>query len=113
MGLFVALGCGGLLVLSAIGAGGAYYMASSAADEFSSKLEEASKSAAGGSAGVASSEVCAQAAACCAAMVTKTGGDPNTMKGCEALKNSPGSLGCAQALEGYKKAATALGFTCQ
>jgi hypothetical protein len=112
VGLFVALGCGGLLLLSVIGAGAAYFWARSTAEDISEKLEEASKSAAGGGSGVASSEVCAQAAACCAAMVTKTGGTAESLKACEALKNMP-SLGCAQALETYKKAAPLAGFKCE
>ena len=98
--------------MSAIGAGAAYFMARSAADEFSSKLEEASKGATGGSGSVASGDVCAQAATCCAAMVTKSGGNAEALKACESVKTLP-SIGCSQALESYKKAAVALGFTCE
>jgi hypothetical protein len=114
----VALGCGGLLLLSGIGAAVAFFMARSAAEEFSSKLEEASKGSAGsgsvsGGAAVTSGGECAKAAACCEAMVTKTGGGPDALKGCEALKNMPNSVGCAQALETYKKAAPLAGFKCE
>jgi hypothetical protein len=108
----VALGCGGLLLLTGIGAAVAIMMARSAAEDFSSKLEEASKSAGGGSGAVASSEVCAQAATCCEAMVTKTGGDANALKACESIKTMP-SIGCSQALETYKKAAPLAGFKCE
>ncbi len=120
----MALGCGGLLLLSGIGAAVAFFMARSAAEEFSSKLEEASKGSAGsgavpgdgavpGGGAVSAGGECAKAAACCEAMVTKTGGGPEAIKGCEALKNVPNNAACVQALETYRKMAPLTGVKCE
>lgn len=100
-------------MLGIIGSVVSYFVFKSAAEELA---EEAAKSAVGGAGGGAGlsggSAVCAKAAECCAAMVTKTGGDKAAIDACANMKAMP-EVGCAQALETYKKAAPLAGFKCE
>ncbi|MEZ4227595.1 MAG: hypothetical protein R3B89_00435 [Polyangiaceae bacterium] len=107
-GLFLALGCGTLLLVGvgAVGAG-AMLWTTSASD---SGPVVVSPSPAVGAA--SSNGTCAKTAACCRKIVEASGADPATLKNCDNFKQLP-DANCTAALEGYKRSAAVLKVTCE
>ena len=121
--LYVAIGCGGLIVLGGIAsiiavvvmAREAKNRVDAATGAFSAALENATDAglldpdASVPSGGAA----CAQAADCCKIVVAATGAaNPEAISSCESIRTNPGGVACAQALQTYRVSARLLGKTC-
>jgi hypothetical protein len=109
VGLFLALGCLGLLLVGGI-------FAALAIGGVSRYLDSARAAGAGtkGGSAVASGSTCAAAAACCQKITARTGAAPNAQAACENLKKAGmPELGCRSALDTYRKTAGLLGVTCE
>jgi hypothetical protein len=113
--MWLGLGCGGLLLLSAVGSAVVYYALASAADELTEQAVKATSgngSPASTSTSSSGSGTCDKATACCKAVVQKSGGDAAALAGCDNFKQVP-ELGCAQSLDTFKKSAAVLGVSCE
>ncbi len=139
--MFLAVGCGVLLILGAASAGWFFYSASRAVSSIAAMVdggvpltipsvamptaeqapdpgaENTEDTADAGvlsptpPTGFAPGPSCPQAAACCKALVTKAGANPAAVAACDNLLKAPG-IGCAQALETYKRTAPVMGAKC-
>lgn len=116
--LFVGIGCGGLFLLSLIGAGVAFYMAKNATENAIAAVSAAaapgSPPAANGatdSAGGPANGNCAKAAECCRKIIVKSNAGAQAEAGCLAMKQLDEAT-CAQPLQTYRQSAKLLGVSC-
>jgi hypothetical protein len=115
--LWVGLGCGGLLLLSAIGTGVAIYMTKRAAENaiaaanssFGVPLSPPTPGAGPGPATAGGS--CAKAVECCIKIIQKTSPGAQNEASCQALKQLP-ETSCQLPLASYQKSAQLLGIKC-
>jgi len=123
----VAIGCGGLILLSCCAwsawYGYATYAASSAIDDAHEAIEEATEAAAEAAesaetGGEASGNVCARAAECCEAYIGEMGAAAaglsveSTCANYRNLASVAGSeTGCQSAIDGYRSGLTAMNKT--
>jgi len=116
--LFVGLGCGGLFLLSSIGAGVAFYMAKKATDDafaaVSAAAAQGSPPSADGatdSSGAPANGSCAKAADCCRKIIVKSNAGAQAEAGCLAMKQLTEAT-CEQPLQTYRQSAKLLGVSC-
>ncbi len=115
--LFVGLGCGGLFLLSLMGAGVAFYMAKKATDDAFAAVSAAASPgtpAADGatdSAGAPVNGACAKAADCCRKIIVKSNAGAQAEAGCLAMKQLDEAT-CQQPLKTYRQSAKLLGVSC-
>lgn len=115
--LFVGLGCGGLFLLSLIGAGVAFYMAKKATDDAFAVVSAAASGAAPAadgatdSSGAPANGNCAKAAECCRKIIVKSNAGAQAEAGCLAMKQLTEAT-CEQPLQTYRQSAKLLGVSC-
>lgn len=121
--MWVGIGCGGLLLLSAIASVGAYFFVSKKVEEAGLALSAAAASAgapavpgapaegATDSSGAPLGGACAKAAECCRKIIKKSNAGAQAEAGCLALKQLP-EASCDQPLQSYKQSAKLLGVSC-
>jgi hypothetical protein len=119
--MWVGIGCGGLLLLSAIGGVVGFIMVKRKAEEQLAALSAAaqqgsppSDGTAGGatdSSGAPVSGACAKAAECCRKIIVKSNAGAQAEAGCLAMKQLP-EASCQQPLDTYKQSAKLLGVSC-
>lgn len=118
--MWVGIGCGGLFLLSAIGAVVAVFMAKRAAESGLAALSAAplapgaAPPAADGatdSSGAPVNGACAKAAECCRKIIQKSNAGAQAEAGCLALKQIP-EASCQQPLQTYRQSAKLLGVSC-
>jgi len=124
--MWVGIGCGGLFLLSAIGAVVAVFMAKRAAESGLAALSAAAASAAAplapgaappaadgatDSSGTPVNGACAKAAECCRKIIQKSNAGAQAEAGCLALKQIP-EASCQQPLQTYRQSAKLLGVSC-
>ena len=124
--MWVGIGCGGLFLLSAIGAVVAVFMAKRAAESELAALSAATASAAAplapgaappaadgatDSSGAPVNGACAKAAECCRKIIQKSNAGAQAEAGCLALKQIP-EASCQQPLQTYRQSAKLLGVSC-
>ena len=112
-GLWIGVGCVSLFVMGLLVGGGVYFYLDykrQQAREQAARALQGALSEKGAPGTTTSGDVCAVTKRCCRAIAAKSGG-PNTH--CDAYgKTGTVQINCAQALQGFKTAATALGITC-
>jgi hypothetical protein len=115
--LWVGVGCGGLLLLSAIGGGVAIYLTKRAAENaiaaanssFGVPLSPPAPGALPTAASAGGS--CAKAVECCIKIIQKTSPGAQNEASCQALKQLP-DANCQLPLTTYQKSAQLLGLKC-